>query len=85
MKHFCVAIRDSALNAYMRPFYSPTTASAVRSFRDEVNRRADDNNLNRHPDDYELWLLAVFEDETGTFIQEGGPERLARAKDLIQG
>ena len=31
-----VAVRDSALDALMRPFFVPTTGFAVRSFQDEV-------------------------------------------------
>jgi len=81
MKHVVIAMRDSALNAFSRPMFAPTTAAAVRSFRDEVNRKSPDNHMHNHPDDFELFQIAVFEDETGEFAPN--IERLARAKDLI--
>lgn len=76
-----VAIKDLAVNGYARPVFVQSTAIAVRSFRDEVNRTDADNNMNRHPQDFELWSIATFDDESGTF-NNLMPERLARAIDL---
>ena len=40
--------------------------------------------MNRHPDDYELWCLGTFDDESGLFAS-GDLRAVARAKDVKQG
>ena len=80
---FVVAVRDSAVQAFNRPFCVPTLAVATRSFADEVNRQADDNQTFKHAGDFELWSLGVFDDETGEF-QSADKRCILRAKDVIQ-
>lgn len=84
MKRAVCSVADSASALFGQPVFVPAPGAALRSFSDEVNRRADDNVLNKHPDDYTLWFIAEFDDETGAFsLPEGGPRVLARGKDLI--
>lgn len=79
-----VAVRDRALDAFMRPFYMPTKGMAIRSFADEVNRQDEQNPLNKHPEDYDLYELGYFDEERGTFIQEEGvPRQIAIGKDQL--
>ena len=80
---YVVAVRDSAVRAFNRPVFVPTIGVAVRSFADEVNRKSEDNQMFRHPDDFELWSLALFDDETGEF-QAAEQRCVARAKDVVQ-
>jgi len=80
---FVVAVHDSAMDAFSRPFHVPTTQAAVRSFSDEVNRVSADNPLNAHPDDFILYHLAMFEDESGRFENLSSPAQLVRAKDVV--
>lgn len=80
---YVVAVRDAAVHAFNRPFFVPTIGVAVRSFADEVNRKADDNQMFRHPEDFELWSLGVFDDETGEF-QAAEKRCVSRAKDVVQ-
>lgn len=77
------SIRDSAVNSFMRPFFVPAVGSAVRSFQDEVNRK--DSEMRKHPDDYELFELGAFEEETGKFSSLPEPRSLSRGKDVILG
>lgn len=63
-----VAIRDRQLNAYMRPWFAQTVNQAIRTFVDELNREAPDNELAKHPEDYDLYHLATFDDNSGQFI-----------------
>ncbi|WNK13693.1 MAG: nonstructural protein [Microvirus sp.] len=83
MRNYVVSVKDSAMQQYMRPFYVPALGAAVRSFSDEVNRKGEDNQMYRHPDDYELWVLAEFDDETGRF-SDTEVRVLARGKDVVQ-
>lgn len=79
------AVWDSAVQAFNRPIFVPHAQAAVRSFSDEVNRSSEDNTLNKHPDDFELRLLATFDEESGQFgVPEGGTRVLVRAKDVVR-
>ena len=78
-----VAVKDRAVDAYNRPFYVPTIGAAIRSFTDEVNRK--ESEMQAHPEDYDLYDMGTFCDQTGTFLPpEGGvPRVISRAQDLI--
>ena len=60
-----VAVKDRAADAFMRPFFVPTANMAIRSFMDEVNRDAADNQLFAHPDDFDLYEIGTFDDSNG--------------------
>jgi hypothetical protein len=83
MKMCVVAVRDSAVGAFNRPFYAPSIGVAVRSFSDEVNRKAADNIMSQHPEDFELWYIANFDEELGRF-ETIDARVLARGKDVVQ-
>lgn len=78
-----VSVKDRAVDAYNRPFYVPTIGAAIRSFTDEVNRN--ESEMQAHPEDYDLYDMGTFDDQTGTFLPpEGGiPRVISRAQDLI--
>lgn len=84
MLQFVVSVKDRAADVFNRPFFVPHRNVAVRDFTDEVNRSAADNQLNKHPDDFDLYLLGTFDDGAGTFAMEDQPVVLVRAKDVIQ-
>ena len=65
MQLVIVAVKDRAADAFMRPFFVPTPAMAVRSFMDEVQREAADNQLFHHSDDFDLYEIGIFDDSTG--------------------
>lgn len=81
MKHHIVAVRDRAIDTYMRPFYVPALGAAIRSFQDELNRP--DSEMGKHPDDYDLFHLGTWDDQTGEFQNLGMPSQLAQGKQLI--
>lgn len=80
-----VAVFDSAMQAFGRPFIVPSRGAAERSFQDEVRRDAPDNTMHAHPEDFELFELGLFDEESGVFLNsEGGPRSLLRGKDAAQ-
>ena len=82
MLQVIVSVKDTAAQAFGRPIFVPAIPVAVRSFRDEVNRKDSTEDLARHPEDFELYELGSFDDSTG-IIELCTPVRLiARAKDL---
>lgn len=74
------SVRDSAVNAYMRPFYVQAVGAAMRGFGDEVNNAGSE--MNKHPGDYELYELGEFDEETGYIKMLPEPRMLARASDV---
>lgn len=84
MLHFVVSVKDRAADVYNRPFFVLHLNVAIRDFTDEVKRVASDNPLNKHPDDFDLYLLGEFDDNSGQFKADPSPHVLARAKDVIQ-
>ena len=78
-----VSVFDTAVQAHGRPMFVPTKGAAMRSFTDEVNRKADDNPMWAHPEDYELYDLGTFDDARGRISgNSDGPVLIARAKDV---
>lgn len=84
MKTIVCAARDSAMGGFAQPMFVPAVGVALRSFTSEVNRKAPDNILSQHPGDFELWVIAEYDDESGEFSPpEGGKRCLARGKDVV--
>lgn len=79
MKLVVVAVRDSAVDAFMRPFFVPTVGVAIRSFRDEVTRA--ESEMFKHPSDYELFEIGEFDEDIGRFENLSAPRSLLRAVD----
>lgn len=80
---YIIAVIDRAIMTYGQPMAVPSTAVAVRSFIDEANNNAEGNQLNKHPEDFELHQLATFDDETGEFKNQ--QQVLIRGKDAVKG
>lgn len=79
-----VAIKDTAARVFGTPFVVQATAQAIRSLRDEVNSKDSTSDVCKHPEDFELYQVAEFDDDTGDVHLNNGeyPLLLCRAKDL---
>lgn len=82
MIQIIVSVKDTAAQAFGRPIFVPAVPVAVRSFRDEVNRKDSSEDMARHPEDFELYELGSFDDSTGIVEVLESPRLVARAKDL---
>lgn len=82
MKVIVVAVFDRALGGFNRPFYVAARGLAVRSFADEVNRP--DGDLGKHPEDYELWQLGTWDEESGEFEGFKAKSRIALGSDFVK-
>lgn len=65
MKLQAFTVYDVKAESYTRPFFEQSTATAVRAFTDAVNEEGQD--FNRHAEDYTLFHVGDFDDQTGTF------------------
>ncbi|AXH75340.1 MAG: nonstructural protein [Microviridae sp.] len=84
MNLYIVALKDRAADLYGKPFFVRTTAEAIRSLTDEANNT--ESSINKHPEDYDLYQIGTFNEETGEVngVTGGGPMLLVRAQDLIR-
>lgn len=81
MNHIIVAVLDRAMDAYGRPFFVPALGAAIRSFQDEVNNK--ESPMNKHPDDYDLYRLGIYDDVRGVIEPLGEPIQIAIGKQMI--
>lgn len=79
--HIC-AVRDRAMDAFMQPIFVPAVGLAVRSFIDEVNRS--ESPMFMHPEDYDLFEIGSYDDETGFLTALDRPRLVQIGKDGIR-
>ncbi len=82
MKQVICTVKDRAADAYGRPMFVPSAGVAIRSFSDEINRDNADNQLFNHPDDFDLYELGEFDDNTGLFALHEQPKLLSLGKQV---
>lgn len=81
MVRFVVSVYDRALDAFGQPWFVPAIGGAIRAFGDEVNRS--DSAMKGHADDYDLFQLGTFDEDTGKFENLDSPKQLAIGKQLF--
>jgi len=74
------AVRDMKAQAFLQPFYSPSTGSALRAFGDA----AQDGTcpFSKHPEDYVLYEIATYDDATAEIVSVVPMRMLACAADF---
>jgi len=78
MKHGLYSVRDAATETYNNTFTAPTNAAAMRQFSELA--QDENTNVNRYPDDFVLYRVGTWDDDTGTLIPEE-MIKLAHARD----
>lgn len=80
-----LAVRDRAADVFGHPMFVAAVGIAARSFSDEVNAVREGNALNAHPEDFDLYHLATYDDRTGRFeCVADGPRQIAIGKDVVR-
>lgn len=83
MKQRMFSIFDVKARAYLPPFFMPERGMAVRVFGDCVNDAS--HQFGKHPEDYTLFELAVFDDSAGTIVlNETGPEVIVTGVQCVR-
>jgi len=83
MRYNIYSIRDRAADVFAQPFFLPSHGVANRVFADEINRVDANNNLNKHPEDFDLYFLGTFDDNEGSFEAQR-PQQMAVGKDVVR-
>lgn len=78
------SIFDTAVGAYLRPFWSDHKANAIRSFVQCVNDKSSpDNMVANHPDQFVLFEVGEFHCSTGVFSSHPNPLSLGNGVEFI--
>lgn len=77
-----VCVRDAKTTVFSHPLFFVTKGAAIRSFYDEVQRQGSD--IQMHAEDYSMWFLGVFDDQSGCFTINNAPEQIALAIDALK-
>lgn len=76
------AVRDSAVEAFLQPFFSPTLGSAIRSITEVVNDPQ--HTFAKNPTDYALWEIGSFDDASGRLEPIEPIQMLAPLSELVK-
>lgn len=80
MKVKCYAVRDTAVEAFLPPFYARADGEAVRSFGEACK---DGKRFATHAGDYALFAVGEFDDVTGMYIPME-PRRLITGFEVLE-
>lgn len=61
-------VLDSKIGSFAQPWFSVNVETAVRAFSEAL--RDPQSMLSKHPEDFSLWLLGYFDDDSGMFEQD---------------
>ena len=82
MIHKVFTVYDSKAEAYMQPFFSPTTGLAIRSFSEVANNK--DHAFSKYPEDYTLFEIGEFNDIDGSIKMLDAKKSIGIALDYVQ-
>ena len=77
MKLLMCSIFDAAIGIYSAPFYARSKGEASRNFSDAVNDAKTD--YCKHPSDFTLFAVGVFDDKDATIEQQSQPTKIITA------
>lgn len=80
MIHKIVAIYDVKAESYHKPIFVQSNGAAVRAFGDAVNDPSTE--FHKHPEDYLMFSLGDYDDQTALFHLDVAPLELAKALAL---
>lgn len=84
MKLTLVAIKDTKIGAFQQPACVAALGAAIRAFEDATTNPAKDTDISRHPTDFELWKIGIYDDETGLIEQDTMPQFIQGGNSHVQ-
>lgn len=75
------AVYDSAVAAYMSPFFMHSRGQALRAFADTAEDAS--SSIGKHPKDFTLFELGEYNDSTAGFSLYDTPHALGVALELL--
>lgn len=80
MKLKIFSVLDSKVKAFGQPFFQRTHGEAERSFTQVV--RDPKSSIHPFPEDYDLYFLGEYDDQTGTVEPLDTPQHVVKAVQL---
>jgi len=77
MTHKIYSIRDQKAEYFTQPFFKKTHGEAERDFHQLVNDEK--SQLNKFPEDFDLYHLGTYDDETGKMTPLDTPQHITKA------
>lgn len=75
-----VAVYDAKLNLFKAPYPATTKGEAIRDFGDHA--RDEKSKLNKHPEDFTLFHVADWDEDSGQYTNLTAPVALASALEF---
>lgn len=75
------SIRDAKSEVYNTPFFQKTHGEAERSFRTAAND--DKTQINKYPEDFDLYYLGEYDDNTGQVTPLDTPQHVLKAVSCV--
>lgn len=75
MKLGLYAVLDRKLGSFARPFVMNNDGMAVRAFL--TAKQDPSSEMSKYPEDFSLYALGTFDDESGTLAQPTPPQALS--------
>lgn len=75
------SINDVKALSFGQPFFAVNKGIAVRMFSDLVNDK--NSMVSKHPDDFKLYMLGEFDDNSGGLSPVAQPEFLHSASEFV--
>lgn len=77
MKLKAFSIRDAKAEVFNTPYFKSTHGEAERDFRTAVNDPK--TKLNQYPEDFDLYYLGEYDDQSGNFVSLKTPQHVVKA------
>jgi len=77
---FVACVRDAKTDVYSQPMFFVTRGVAIRSFSEECESTT--SALNKHPQDYAMFQIGTYDDNSGALVSLPQPQQIALAMDF---
>lgn len=74
------SVRDAKAELFNQPFFKNTHGEAERAFREL--RQDPKSFINKYPDDFDLYYVGTYDDQTGKIDALDTPQHIAKAIQL---
>lgn len=74
-------VKDKKADAYLQPFTTQTKGLAIRMIQGTLEQQ--DNNLSKYPEDFSLWKIGEFDENSGIIQGLQEPELVSQLTDLV--
>jgi hypothetical protein len=82
MIYYVYSVYDEKVKTFGNPFYKPTNPAAIRDFADLAKDQ--NTTVGRHPEDYTLYQIGEYDDQTGLMTPYEKLNNLGKADQYLE-